>query len=119
MTYQPTAEDIAKFKPIMEIYNAKFMGMPQEAQAKMGEVMAKVGTDPELKAKEMATWNELFEKADADKDGKHNLAETIAVTKMSADCDKEKYGGCMEFTDDEMKVVYDIYNTYSEGDGVH
>ena len=59
----------------------------------------------------------FYKTADADGNGLLNQAEMMAYYNLIAEASKKKYGEGVEFTEDDMKVIYEAQNKISEGEG--
>ena len=62
--------------------------------------------------------HEKFVQADANGDGRHDLAEFKEFYELVQEEELKKHGGRGHFTDDQLKQCYDADNTLSEGEGV-
>ena len=49
----------------------------------------------------------FYKTADADGDGLLNQAEMVAYYKVLGEASKAKYGEALDFTEEDMKVIYD------------
>lgn len=79
--------------------------------------MAKAET-PFGKAAEMKKFEGMFDQADVNMNGRLSLQEFKVLTCLIEKDEKERHGGTNELDDAEQEMAYQIYNTYSEEDGI-
>ena len=101
---------------VTEQFNEFQASATPEQKAAETENMVKFTTDEEFKNQQMALMNTAWTNADANSDGKLDLAEYIAFQEAMKKITLDK--GEWYPADNGAERVYNIINSFSEGDGI-
>ena len=104
-----TDEQKQVFMPYLMAISAKIGEIKQETVLQMAKDYAEQSEDFVKKM------TENFEASDANKDGVLDANEFVTFEKNRAAFQKEKYGECVSFTDDEYKDQYQFFQALNPG----
>ena len=117
---EPTPEQIAAFKVLLDKWMVEFAKLPADVQAKYNaeETEFAATGKPMTESPDHIRGLELHKQFDVNNDGMLDLAEWTEFNKKMEEEQVAKYGATVPHTPESLAEWWNVVKTYSPGDGV-